>query len=96
MSKFKLNDYIPTTDPLWTDEKMELSKPKSDLNKSFLSNVAYGYDKLIRNDLNSRGSDKEEIQHDFISNSLRLIIPERYDVISKSESIDNTYVTNFG
>ena len=91
MSKFKLNDYIPTTDPLWTDEKMELSKPKSDLNKSFLSNVAYGYDKLIRNDLDSRGSDKEEIQHDFISNSLRLIIPERYDIISKSESTDNTY-----
>jgi len=91
MHKFNLNNYIPTTDPLWIDEEKECKKENSELNKTFLSDVTNGYDKLIKNDLNSRGSDKEEIQHDFISKALRHILPKRYDIIAKSESEDSTY-----
>lgn len=91
MGKFKPQAYIPTTDPLWSDEKTECTEPESELNTSFLSDLKYGYSKLIQNDLNSRGSDKEEIQHDFIANVLRHFLSDRYDIISKSESSDSTY-----
>lgn len=61
------------------------------MNQLFLKNLLYGYKRFIDNDLNSRGSEKEEIQHDFIGCILKKLIPERFEVIAKSEDVNSTY-----
>ena len=72
-------------EPLWQSNYTETSRPKSNLNETFLLNVTNGYRRMIENNLKSTGKDKEEIQHDFIRLVLNPYLSDRYLIYSKTE-----------